>query len=82
MRLDAGTATLACLDSQSSVVDDLNGLLANGAKVVVWGNQIKQFITRTTPEPEQKDYHLIFCHYREVILEGPRELLLGREIGD
>lgn len=79
MVLDGWTATMACLDSQPGVIADLNGLLANGAKVIVWDNQVKQFTTRTTPEAEQKDYHLVFCHYREVILEGPRELLIGGE---
>lgn len=77
MVLDGWTATMACLESQPGVTADLNGLLANGAKVIVWGNQVKQFTTRTIPEAEQKDYHLVFCHYREVILEGPRDLLIG-----
>lgn len=75
MVLDASTATLACLDADPDAIADVNMLLGEGARVVVWGNQISQYKTRTTPDEGQKDYQLIFCNYRQVILEGPGQLL-------
>lgn len=43
--------------------------------MVVWGEQVRRYRAHTAPESGEKDYHLIFCEYRDVILEGPRGLL-------
>jgi hypothetical protein len=75
MVMDASTATMACLGADVDAIADVNLLLNEGARVIVWGNQISKYTTRTSPEPDQKDYHLVFCNYRQVILEGPQQLL-------
>ncbi len=75
MTTDASTATTACLNADGAAMAHLDALLENGARVVVWGEQVRRYRARTEPASGKKDYHLIFCEYRDIVLEGPEGLL-------
>jgi len=75
MAMDTASATTACLDANGDAIAHLDALLENGARVVVWGEQICRYRARTQPDDGKKDYHLIFCEYRDIILEGPQGVL-------
>jgi hypothetical protein len=78
LRIDRTVATQACLDGDTEAISNLNVLLSEGAKVVVRGEKMHHFIARTSPRQGEKDYHLVYCHYRVMILEGPERLLTRR----
>ena len=73
--IDRDTATRACLAAEPYTVSDLNELLAAGAKLVVRGEQTYRYLARTEPNPGEKDYHLVTCQYRHIVLEGPESVL-------
>lgn len=77
LKMDRGTATRTCLDADNYAIWNLNQMLSEGAKLVARGEQMYQYTARTEPQSGEKSYHLITCHYRQVVLEGPESLLVG-----
>jgi hypothetical protein len=74
-RVDRGSATRICLDADQEAIWNLNQLLSEGAKLIARDEKMYRYSARSTPIEGQKDYHLITCHYRHVILEGRKSLM-------
>lgn len=78
-RIDRSSATRYCLKADPDARANLNALLEKGAKVIARGEQMAQYSVRTLARPGAKDYHLIQCHFRQVILEGPPQIITQGE---
>ena len=74
-KMDRKTATQACLAADDDAIWDLNQLLSGGAKLIARGEQMYRYNTRAEPRAGEKDYHLVTCHYRHVVLEGQKSVL-------
>ncbi len=79
MRIDRSSATRYCLEADPDARSNLNALLEKGAKVIARGEQMAQYSVRASARPDAKDYHLIQCHFRQVILEGPPHVITQGE---